>query len=310
MAALLLGIDPEAVAADFEGAIAGRTLIMDGDGPAYRAAATSKRLDTAIRRYHTDMLTQMFLTNSQFITVHLTCSKSLKNHRGSVIAAKPYQGNRVSKSKPPLLEPLRTALENPEHWLPNMNTILHRIIEADDGMIQQAYQLKGDGVIWSDDKDLMLTPYLYYRQKLGIVEGFEPVGFLQKEFTPAGMMKVTGRSVMFFWCQMLMGDTADNVKGILELNGRLCGPAAAFDALQHCKTEADAANFVVDAYRKINQNVLAEAWCLWLLRWDGDTAYKYLLNCGLDSTNLAFVQDCAQRAWFVKPSKAEKEHYD
>ena len=81
MAAHLLGINTEDVPAQFEGAVAGRTLIMDGDGPAYRAAATTKRLDAAIRKYHTDMLTQMFMTNSQFLTVHLTSSKSLKNNR-------------------------------------------------------------------------------------------------------------------------------------------------------------------------------------------------------------------------------------
>ena len=309
MAAHLLGINTEDVPAQFEGAVAGRTLIMDGDGPAYRAAATTKRLDAAIRKYHTDMLTQMFMTNSQFLTVHLTSSKSLKNNRDLVIAAKPYPGQRKGKSKPPLLEPLRTALELPENWLPEMNVVLHRFLEADDGMIQQAHTLKMDGVIWSDDKDLMHTPYLYYRQKLGIVEGAEPFGWIQKEFTPAGQMKVTGRSMKFFWTQMLMGDTADNVKGIITFDGKLCGPAMAYDILDPVKTEAEVANLVVDAYRRINQNVLAEGWLLWFTRFDGDSFWHYVTNCGLSPENTAFVHDCASRVWFRK-REVLHEHRD
>ena len=292
-----LGIDLGAVAEDFKGAIAGRTLIMDGDGPAYRAAATSKRLDTAIRRYHTDMLTQMFMTESQFLTVHLTASKSQKNGRGDIIATKPYQGNRSGKSKPPLLEPLRTALTLPVNWLPDMNVILHYELEADDGMIIQAHQLKEDGVIWSDDKDLRLTPWPYYEQKLGLVTGSVSVGTTWKSYTPSGTLKIEGRADKFFWTQMLMGDTADNVTGIQKLNGRLCGPAAAFTALEDLHTLPDIANFVVDGYRAINQNVLAEGWLLWLLRHPHDSFWIYLRSCSLSPANVAFVVDCSKRKW-------------
>lgn len=300
-----LGIDLDSVEEDFKGCIAGRTLIMDGDGPAYRAAATTKSLPAAIRKYHSDMLTQMFMTESEFITVHLTASGGDKNGRGRVLAAKPYQGNRKGKDKPPLLEPLRRALTLPENWLPNMTTRLHFDIEADDGMIIEAYQLKEDGVIWSDDKDLRLTPYLYYEQKLGIVTGPETPGHIRKAFTPAGQLKIEGRADKFFWCQMLMGDTADNVQGIQKLSGKLCGPAMAYDALADIHTLPDIANFVVDSYRAINQNVLAEAWLLWLLRHPHDTAWIYLHECGLTQTNLDFVMDCAKRKWRLKPGEQD-----
>jgi hypothetical protein len=292
-----LGIDLGAVPEDFKGAVAGRTLIMDGDGPAYRAAATCKRLDTAIRRYHTDMLTQMFLTESQFLSVHLTASSSKKNGRYDVLASKPYQGQRKSGAKPPLLEPLRQALTLPENWLPEMNVRLHYDVEADDGMIMEAHVLKEDGVIWSDDKDLRLTPYLYYEEKLGVVTGCESPGHIRKEFTPAGQLKVLGRADKFFWCQMLMGDTADKVTGIQKLSGKLCGPAMAFDALKDLHLLPDIANFVVDAYREINQNVLAEGWLLWLLRHPRDSFWIYAHECGLTQNNRDFLMDCAKRQW-------------
>lgn len=292
-----LGIDLGAVQEDFKGAVAGRTLIMDGDGPAYRVAAKCKRLDTAIRQYHTAMLTEMFMTEAQFLTVHLTANTSQKNGRGNIIATQPYQGNRKNKSKPPLLEPLRTALTLPENWLPEMNVILHHELEADDGMMIQSYQLKEDGVIWSDDKDLRLTPYPYYEQSLGVVTGSVEVGSLWKAYTPGGDLKILGRADKFFWCQMLMGDQADHVKGIQKLDGKLCGMVAAYNALENLHTLPEIANFVVDAYRAIDQNVLAEGWLLWLLRHPQDSFWLYLRSCGLSAKNVAFVVDCSKRKW-------------
>ena len=303
-----LGIDLGAVPEDFKGAVAGRTLIMDGDGPAYRVAAKCKRLDTAIRQYHTVMLTEMFMTEAQFLTVHLTANTSQKNGRGNIIATQPYQGNRKNKSKPPLLEPLRTALTLPENWLPEMNVILHHELEADDGMMIQSYQLKEDGVIWSDDKDLRLTPYPYYEQSLGVVTGSVEVGSLWKAYTPAGAMKILGRADKFFWCQMLMGDTADNVKGIDRLYGKLCGKAAAYNLLKDCKSVSEAANLVFDAYRFSDQNVLAEGWMLHLLRFEGDNFWHYAMECGLSPENQAFLTACAKRHWRLRPN--ERRDYD
>jgi hypothetical protein len=99
---------------------------------------------------------------------------------------------------------------------------------------------------------------------------------------------------------MLMGDDADNVKGILRLDGKLCGKSAAYSALKDLNTEADISNFVVSAYKSTNQNVLAEAWCLWLLRHPKDSAFLYLQDCGLTSENLSYVKECARTQWFLK----------
>lgn len=299
---IVKGVDLSALPDQFQGCIQGRTLILDGDGPAYRVAATVKRLDTAIRRFQQDVLTQLFVTRSQDATVHFTASTSHKAGRFQILGKKPYQGNRAGKSKPALLEPLRQAMSVPANWLPEFNVVMHHVLEADDGMIQQAYRLKEHGVIWSDDKDLRMTPYPYYDMARAVVCDSEPFGWLQPKITGSGTVKLVGQGPLFFWAQMLMGDTADNIAGLGKLDGKLCGPATAYEYLRHAKDINEAANLVVDAYRRNEQNPLPEGWLLWLLRWDGDTFWNYLQELELSAANKDFVAAQAATVWFKQES--------
>jgi len=303
---IIRGVDVDSLGDQFNGFVQGRTVIIDGDGPAYRIAATVKRLDTAIRNYQQEILKKMFLTEAQAARVHFTASGSKKAGRFLVKAVKPYQGQRKNKDKPALLEPLREAMAHSKNWLPDFECVLHRELEADDGMIIDAYQYKENGVIDSDDKDLQLTPYLYYRASKGIIEGPEPHGWLEPAYTPAGQLKIIGRGPMFFWCQMLMGDTADFVAGVQKLNGKLCGPDGAYKALQHCKTEAEAAGIVLDAYRAIDQNPLPEATLLWLLRHPSDSALNYIWSLPLSDENRQFIQACLRRDWYHTPEEVHE----
>ena len=301
MSIVIKGLDLSKVKAqmqDMSRLKAGRTLILDGDGPAYRAAATSKRLDTAVRRFQSAVLTELMMTGCSSATVHLTHRTSHKNGRHHVIATKPYQGNRKGKNKPQLLELLRDEMAKRENWLPEFTVDMHYTIEADDGMIIQAHQLKEDGVIWSDDKDLRCTPYLFYEQAEGCVHGVEPHGYVEAKFTPAGTLKASGRGPVFFWAQLLMGDTADNIAGIQRLDGKLCGPAGALSVLGSIKHRDEAANIVVDAYRAIDQNILAEGYLLHLLRNPRDHVRDYILSHELSDKNKQFVLDCDEREWF------------
>ena len=298
------GVDLSTLGDQFKGFVAGRTLILDGDGPCYVASATAKRLDTALRNFQQAILTQLFLTKSSHCNIHLTASTSHKAGRFQVIAVKPYQGNRNGKSKPPLLEPLRQAVAQRENWLPEYNVTMHHILEADDGMIHDAYQLREDGLIWSDDKDLRMTPYPYWCKEKGVILPSQPFGWLSPKFTPAGTMKLIGQGPLFFWAQMLMGDTADNVQGLIKCNGRLCGPAEAYKVLQPLEAtqSIDAvANCVLDAYRAIDQNPLPEAALLWLLRWPDDSALKYIESLALTEENRRYIHECNQRVWYRTP---------
>lgn len=295
----------------FTGCVAGRTLIVDGDGACYVAASTAKRLDTALRYFHQEMLKRQFMTGAQDIRIHLTAKGSDKHGRFRVKAVKPYQGQRDSKGKPALLEPLREAVARRENWIEEyVSVTMHRELEADDGMMQDAYMLKDNGVTSSEDKDLRMTPYPWYEQSIGKVMQGEPIGWVDLAFTPSGTAKLHGQGPMFFWLQMLAGDQADNIKGIERYEGKLCGPALAVEILKPVRDINTAANVVIDGYRAINQNVLAEGWLLWLTRWHKDNVLNYMTSLDLSPANRDFVMDCATRDWVMPKTAAPSEEFD
>lgn len=303
---IINGVDTSKLGDQFEGFVPGRTLILDGDGPAYVAAATSKTLPTAVKRMQQAILTHMFSTGAEHARVHLTAQTSAKAGRYNVIAAKPYQGQREGKAKPALLESTRQAIANPEHWLPQFEVIMHHVLEADDGMMQDAYIYKENGIIWSEDKDLRMTPYPYWERKVGKIVVPGTYGSVYMDATPSGTAKCLGYGRAFFWAQMLMGDTADNIQGVKTLDGKLCGPVGAYAALAGAKSEDEAANIVISAYRAIDQNPIPEGWLLWMLRHTGDTFWQYLEEVRLSEANRAFVNDCVSRPWFVVPERKEE----
>lgn len=305
---IVRGVDIAAVRRKMEidrEAKAARHLIIDGDGPAYRVAATVKRLPTAIANFQAAILTELHMTGCGSATVHLTHRTCLKNNRPFVNARKTYQGQRKNKPKPPLLEPLREAMMQKENWLPEFQVRMHYDIEADDAMTIQAHHLGMDGVIWSDDKDLRCTPYLYYNQSTGTVEGPEPHGWVGAKLTDSGNLKVIGRGPIFFWAQMLMGDSADNVAGLAKYNGALCGPAATLKILGEVRDRDEAANLVIDGYRQIEQNVIAEGYLLHLLQHPRDHVFDYIMSHDLTPENREFVQWCMQQPWMRQSEHEE-----
>lgn len=299
------GLDLGAVPAQFEGYSQGRVLVIDGDGPAYVAAATVKRLDTAIRRFQTTILERMYLTKSEMASVHLTKSGSLKAGRGSMRGVKLYQANRSGKTKPALLEPLREAISQPENWLPEFRqVVLHDVLEADDGMIAEAEELQHSAVICSEDKDLRMTRWMWYCLETGRIYPAltDNDGFVELKFTPSGTPKLAGRGPLFFWGQMLAGDTADNVRGLERANGKLCGVMEAHRILEGITCEHTAANKVLDLYATADQNPLPEGYCLWLLRRHGDSFIEYLRGLRLSDRNVEFIKECYGRHWYDRPT--------
>lgn len=299
---LVCGVDTDALdIVQFEGYVQGRTLILDGDGPCYAVAATVKRLDTAIRRFQQDVLKCMFLANAQDCRIHLTASGSDKFGRHRVLAAKPYQGNRKNKAKPALLEPLREAMQDRSNWLDEFHQVtLHREREADDGMMMDAYELGDNGVIRSADKDLRMTPYPYMDIERGIVMQGMPIGHVYLKTMNDGTRKCLGQGPLFFWAQLVMGDQADNIQGLPGL-----GAVAAYDMLCDAQSLDEAANIVIDKYREIDLNVIAEGWLLWLTRTHDDNVIKFMNERKLTPANTAFVQDCIARNWVLPREESD-----
>jgi len=283
----------------FDGCVIGRTLVMDGDAACYKATNDAKKMDTAIRRFTTRIYEAMFLTKAEFARVHLTPKGCFKNGRHLLLGAKPYQANRGGKPKPPLLEPLRSTA--PSLFLPHENVVVygHMEIEADDAIMHDAYSIP-NSIVWSEDKDLNIVPCPRYCIKTGrtlVLHPGDRFGWIGTRSTEAGKIKSDGHGTKFFWLQMLMGDTADNVKGILKFDGKLCGEVAALTALKDIVCENHAANLVINAYRVINQNPLPEAEALWLQRMPGDTAAGYIWSTELTDNNRMFIQDCYNRKY-------------
>jgi hypothetical protein len=283
----------------FSGVVPGRTLILDGDGPCYAAASTSRTLHSALKKLQHNLANQMCLTESEYIRVHLTAQNSLKSGRYKIHGFYPYQGKRTgpAKPKPELLEPLRELYSQPKSWIDNCETFLHRRYEADDGMMMDSYVYKELGLIHSGDKDLRMTPYPYWEIKDSKIVTAGPVGSL---FLRGDPEKCLGYGRKFFWAQMLMGDSADHVRGLDKLDGSNCGAKGAFNYLDPVLTEEKCANFVLAAYMRAKQNPMPEGWFLWMLRWEGDTFWHYLQELNLHPTVRKFVDDCtADQSWFL-----------
>lgn len=264
----------------FPPSIPGRVLLLDSDFMCYQAAATVKNLDTAIRRFATLVETQRFLIDAEDVQVHVTPQGCVKCHREWYPTVKVYQDNRTGKPKPPLLHPLRTAVVE-QDWLPHWSIHSSLELEADDQLMMSAVLLGDRAVMCSGDKDLNITPgplWVNYEGRIDYIE--DRFGWIKLKQTTNGN-KVVGHGTKFFWAQMLMGDQADNVQGIIKLNGRLCGAVGAHNALEDITSESDAAEYILRAYIEARQNPLAEAECLWLRRSLDDSAHAYLSELGL-----------------------------
>lgn len=281
-----------------------RILLYDGDGACYNPNIVNvAKLSTAFNRFEGDILEQMYRANCTSVRVHLTPKGCAKNNRGLLRTAKPYQEQRISKPKPRLLEPLRSGA--PEHFAhhPDIQVFSHYDIEADDALMIDAFTFSNTVMI-SADKDLNINPFTDYKVDDGVFRKLKDgdlFGYIERlVWQTAGgnrASKVSGKGSKFFWAQMLMGDTADNVQGILKLNGKSCGEAGAFAALDPIKDEAECANYVIDAYRQIDQNVIAEAEAMWLLRNRQDSGLLYMQGLDLSPLNRQFIDSWVERGY-------------
>lgn len=301
-----LGID---LAGLNDGAIAapegdGNVLLYDGDGACYTHSAGVKNIETCYRRLEKDILTMMYLTNCDHSRVHLTPKGCHKNGRHLLLGVKGYQDNRGSNKKPELLEELRDGAAYHFRDHPTITIIPQYQIEADDGLIIDAYQLK-NGILISPDKDLNLNPYKDYVVGDGVFRKLpdgDTFGWVKRKdwLTPSGRKssKMVGKGIKFFLAQCLMGDTADNVAGILKLDGKQCGMVGALNALEPITCPHEAVNRVIGGYREIDQNIAPEAEAMWLLRTLEDSSYKLFNEYELTTENKQFLDDCyLNRKW-------------
>ncbi len=144
------------------------------------------------------------------------------NFREQVATLAPYKGNRSDVEKPVHFAACRSWFENSEH------SSVCNGQEADDAIGIDATRLKGEAIIASIDKDLRQLHGSHY-------EWHKDLKYrISKD-----------ASDKWFWLQMLMGDSADNIPGIKGI-----GPAKAEKALAGCVERRDRATVVQGLYKK------------------------------------------------------------
>jgi hypothetical protein len=167
------------------------------------------------------------LAGAQHVHLHLTPSTSNKGGRYDLAVLKEYQGNRVDKPKPRYLGIMR-------EWLVKRYPgTLHQFCEADDGMSSAQYAAiardeRNLSIIASKDKDLNMVPGLHLDWNTGQItdtwngdDDFGEVKLIEHKMPSGTVKKLKGFGHKFFWAQMLVGDTADNISGMPAIPGHV-----------------------------------------------------------------------------------------
>lgn len=159
------------------------------------------------------------------------------NFRNEVAVTVPYKGNRKDVKKPKHLPLLREYLQTA--WGASVSDGQ----EADDDIAIRATELGEESIIVSIDKDFMQVPGWHYNF----------VKKVKKHVTPE-------EGLRFFYKQILMGDSADNIKGIFRV-----GEKKATKMLAELKTEQQFYQCCVEGLGE--ERVLENARLLWLRRY-------------------------------------------
>lgn len=182
-------------------------------------------------------------TKSDSYCLFLSKGKSFRN---DVAQTKVYKGTR-KEHKPYHFKNLTAYIKGLKTNMVASN------IEADDLMCiiqtQEMKQNKDATIICSRDKDLRQMNGWVYSWELGRQPGFgpyfvHPPGWLKLDRS-GKVAKLVGVGDMFFWAQMLMGDTVDNIGAVKGV-----GPVGAYELLCTAKTIEDAKMIVVDQYMR------------------------------------------------------------
>jgi hypothetical protein len=220
--------------------------LIDSDIIAYRIAFACKNesVTTAYRtvdRYVTDILLGIDHDDRFYDDWHLYLTGS-NNFRLDIAKTAVYKGNRTAP-KPPHHKELR------EHLVKHWGAIVFEGIEADDAIATDSTKLGDICIMASVDKDfdqLEGWHYNFVKNKHYYVD------------------KVSG--LKFFYRQIVMGDSADNIIGI-----RGIGDKRARAMFEEVEDEKELYRICVEAYEGDEDRVIENARLLWLRRYENQT---------------------------------------
>jgi len=242
------------------------TALIDGDVLRYEVGSISQNEEVPMSfDYASQVLDNkieqiMAAAKCTDATVYLT---GANNFRDAIAVTKPYKGNRKGE-KPWHFDNLTVYLKN------QYDVVVAEGMEADDLMSVRQYQnwVSGelDTVICTRDKDLRMIPGLHYGWECG-----QQREYFLREVTEVGGLdfdemtgKLTGVGMAFFWAQMLIGDTVDNIPGCPGI-----GPKKAWELLKDIIEPDFYPDVVLDTYRKKkapDEYILEQGQLLWMTR--------------------------------------------
>lgn len=245
------GIDlrPEVLAVDPE-----TTLHVDGDYAAYYFSGND---DTSLADAKRNLIGAVEvaarLGGAGKVVIHLTHGLSGKAKRFLIATVKPYQGQRDSGRKPKNWEAMREWLERGKTLAgTTWRVVIWEDREADDGVAAAARYEWSQGrvpVIFSRDKDFRMIPGRHITWVA--LDRVETTPQTFRKEGPDGEIYGT----LWFWMQMLQGDTADNIPGLEKQPAKepgkfkTCGEGCARDHLLNTKDDREAYEVVTGLYK-------------------------------------------------------------
>lgn len=184
------------------------------------------------------------------------------NFRFKAAKSRPYKGNR-KQLKPHYYSYIRAYLQS--QW----GAVVVNGMEADDALaIHQTSRLGAkDTIICSIDKDLRQVEGWHYSWESGRA-GSKGPDLVSKigSLTLKGPKKLVGSGSLFFYSQLLTGDSTDTYDG---LQG--CGPIRAFNILEGAETEEEMYTRVLEAYtskygEEAEERLYEQAQLAWMVR--------------------------------------------
>jgi 5'-3' exonuclease len=217
-------------------------ILIDGDILAYRAAYYCEDKDPEDGEHKIDDLVDRILEATTFAggddvwEMFITGKGNFRHDFQPT-----YKAQRKERPKPIFLGAMR------QYLIEDYNAKVSEGQEADDDIAIRATELGPSTIIASIDKDFLQVPcghYNFNRGTLVTVEEFE--------------------GLQFVYGQILTGDSADNVGGLMGI-----GPVKSKKMLAKATTERELYDLCVKAYKGDEEKVIENARLLWLRREEG-----------------------------------------
>ena len=217
------------------------------------------------------------------------------NYRIAAACVKKYKGTRHGE-KPQWFSTIRDHLYKEWGGIPVEGR------EADDALsITQHYYL-GEGVkscIASRDKDLRMVPGFHYSWKCGEHQPEKPVyevsvlGKLEPKLNDKGGIKaMKGVGLRFFYAQMIMGDSTDNIPGAPTK-----GPKAVVEALTDATTEIELYDAARSTYFEAYKKQMNDDECISFTDWRGKRRYRSIDQMFREQAILLWMQVHKDDKW-------------